>query len=279
MIDQVMMLATINSVFYSRALRRRHPPVFTFLLLFGFYNLAPHVNAQTQAPTDLRERPARIFQEAQVRYQRETNQTEASWHFSRACFDWAEFATNHTQRAEIAVLGITAGHQAVARDPKLAAGHYYLAMNLGQLAQTKKLGALKIVDEMEREFKAARGFDAGFDFAGPERGLGLLYLDAPGWPMSVGNRNKARQHLQKAVELSPDFPDNRLSLLEAYLKWGEKQNVQSQLEVVEKVLAAACKKLTGEAWTTSWEDWDRRWEKIKSKMSESEKSVQSPKSK
>ncbi len=138
---------------------------------------------------------------------------------------------------------------------------------------------MKIVDEIEREFKAARDLDASFDFAGPDRGLGLLYLDAPGWPMSVGNRNKARQHLQKAVALSPDFPDNRLSLLEAYLKWGEKQNVQSQLEAVEKVLATAHKKLTGEAWTTSWEDWDRRWEKIKSKMSESEKSVQSPKSK
>ena len=214
-----------------------------------------------------------------MRYQRETNQTEAVWQLSRACFDWAEFATNHTQRAEIAELGIAAGRQTMARDPKLAMGHYYLAMNLGQLAQTKKMAALKIVDEMEREFKAARELDAGFDFAGPERGLGLLYLDAPGWPMSVGNRNKARQHLQKAVELSPDFPDNRLSLLEAYLKWGEKQNVRSQLEAVEKVMAAAHKKLTGEAWTTSWEDWDRRWEKIKSKMSESAKSVQSPKSK
>ena len=188
-------------------------------------------------------------------------------------------ATNNLQRAEIAELGITAGRQAVTRDAKLAAGHYYLAMNLGQLARTKQLGALKIVEEMEREFKAACNLDPGFDFAGPERGLGLLYLDAPGWPMSIGNRNKARLHLQKAVDLSPDFPDNRLNLLEAYLKWGEKQIVQSQLKAVEKALVTARKKLTGEAWTTSWEDWDRRWERIKSRMSESEKTVQSPKSK
>ena len=273
------MLATTNSAFYSRPFRLRHGHIFTILFFLCVHHFVPPSIAQTQAQADLRERAARIFQEAQVRYQREMSQPEAAWHFSRACFDWAEFATNNTQRAEIAELGIAAGRQAVARDPKLAAGHCYLAMNLGQLAQTKKLGALKIVDEIEREFKAARDLDAGFDFAGPERGLGLLYLDAPGWPMSVGNRNKARQHLQKAVELSPDFPDNRLSLLEAYLRWGEKKSVQAQLKSVEVVLAAARKKLIGAEWVASWEDWDRRWEKIKSKMSESEKSVQSPKSK
>jgi len=141
---------------------------------------------------------------------------------------------------------------------------------------------LKIVEEIEREFKAARDLDAGFDFAGPERNLGLLYLDAPGWPMSIGSRNKARQHLQKAVELSPDFPDNRLSLLEAYLKWGEKKSVDAQLESVEAVLAAARKKLTGADWMSSWEDWDRedwerRWERLKSKAAETVKPVESPK--
>lgn len=86
---------------------------------------------------DLREQAAQIFQEARTRYSQETTQAEATWQFARACFDWAEFATNNMQRAEIAGLGIAAGRQAAARDPKLAAGHYYLAMNLGQLAQTK----------------------------------------------------------------------------------------------------------------------------------------------
>lgn len=55
--------------------------------------------------------------------------------------------------------------QNVARDPKSAAGHYYLGMNLGQLARTKLLGALKLVDEMEREFKAAVALDERFDHA------------------------------------------------------------------------------------------------------------------
>ena len=62
--------------------------------------------------------------------------------------------------------------------------------------------------------------------------------------MSIGSRNKARQHLQKAVELCPSFPDNQLSLLEAYLRWGEKKSAQTQLESAEEALAAARKKLS-----------------------------------
>ncbi|MBI3851333.1 MAG: hypothetical protein HY298_13815 [Verrucomicrobia bacterium] len=271
------MLATINSAFYLRPFRRRGGLIFAILILLVSHNLASLARAQVQQQIDLRARGARVFLEAQALYKREMNQPDAAWHFARACFDWADLATNHTQRAEIAELGIAAGRQAVARDPISAAAHYYLAMNLAQLAQTKKLGALKIVEEMEREFKAARDLDSRFDFAGPERNLGLLYRDAPGWPLSIGNRNKARQHLQKAVELSPDFPDNQLNLLEAYLSWGEKKAVQAQLEKVEKVLTTARKQFTGVEWTSSWADWDQRWEKIKSKVTETTKPVESPK--
>src|SRR5436309_12085896 len=85
------------------------------------------------------------FREARKRYQSNTNDAEAAWQFGRACFDWADSATNDAQRESIAEEGIAACRQLIARDPKSGPGHYYLAMNLGQLAQTKTLGALKIV--------------------------------------------------------------------------------------------------------------------------------------
>jgi tetratricopeptide (TPR) repeat protein len=118
---------------------------------------------------------------------------------------------------------------------------------------------------MEQVFKTAISLDPAFDYAGPHRSLGLLYRDAPGWPASIGNRGKARQHLQKAVELSSEYPDNHLSLLEAYLEWTEKKNAQAALPAAEHVLQIARQKLTGEEWKMSWQDWDRRWEKIKAK--------------
>ena len=162
-------------------------------------------------------------------------------------------------------MGIAACRPLTARHPELAQGHYYLALNLGQLARTKLLGALPLVDEMEIEFKRAAALDSGFDNAGADRSLGLLYFDAPGWPTSIGSRTKARRHLERAVTLSPDFPDNRLSLLEAYLKWGDQTGIQRELLKLEELLPQARRQLVGELWELSWIDWNQRWKKIKEK--------------
>ena len=62
-------------------------------------------------------------------------------------------------------------------------------MNLGQLARTRGLSALKLVDQMEREFTRARDLDEHLDWAGPDRNLGLLYGDAPVIG-SIGSRTR-----------------------------------------------------------------------------------------
>ena len=214
---------------------------------------------------DFAGRALKIYLLSRDRLRAEQTSTNLAWQFGRAAFDWAEFATNDTQRAGIAREGIAACRQLTARQPDLAAGHYYLAMNLGQLARTKFLGALPIVEEMETEFKSAAALDARFDYAGAERSLGLLYFDAPGWPTSVGSRSKARLHLERAVTLSPDYPDNRLSLLEVYLKWGDKEGIQRELLKLEELLPKARLKLVGEAWDVNWADWNLRWKKIREK--------------
>ena len=151
-----------------------------------------------------------------------SNSEKLTGRFGRACYDWADYATSNTQRAEIAKEGIAACRLLIDRQPESAWGHYYLAMDMGQLAQTKKLGALRLVRQMEGEFKIAVGLDQKLDFAGPDRNLGLLYLEAPGWPTSIGSKARARQHLERAVELSPDYPENILNLAEAEARWGEK---------------------------------------------------------
>jgi len=224
-------------------------------------------------------RADRAFYQAQARFNKNPADPESAWQFALACFDLADLATNNSRRAEIAEQGIAACRQALRHDPKLAPAHYYLAMNLGELARTKKIGAFKLIDEMEFEFKAAIALDPKLDHAGPDRSLGLLYRDAPGWPTSIGNRNNARTHLRRAVELSPDYPDNWLSLLEAYLKWGDKSAAQAQLPAAEAALEKARKTLTGETWALSWQDWDRQWEKIKAKTSESPTRFESPRQK
>jgi tetratricopeptide (TPR) repeat protein len=205
---------------------------------------------------------------AQARRQHQPDDVEAGWQFARACFDRADISTNNTERALIAEQGIAACELAVGRAPKSAAAHYYLGMNLAQLAQTKGLGALKIVNRMEREFALARDLDEKFDFAGPDRNLGLLYRDAPA-VVSVGNRKKARQCLQRAVDLAPQYPENRLNLIEACLNWSDRPSALSDLKALEAIWPSARTNLTGVAWVSSWADWDQRLSKARKQLGQS----------
>jgi tetratricopeptide (TPR) repeat protein len=216
-----------------------------------------------------------IFLAARARQESAPRDTEAAWQFARACFDRAEFATNHAERAAIAEQGIAAGRRTMARDSNSVPTHYYLGMNLGQLAQTKMLGALKIVSEMEREFKITRALDERYDFAGPDRNLGLLYSEAPAIA-SVGSRTKARHHLERAVELAPDYPENRLNLLEACLKWGDHPGAQRELNSLEALWPRAHTNFTGEAWATAWTDWEARLKKTRKQIEASSKRLDSP---
>jgi len=218
------------------------------------------------------------FKEAQARYQIAPAETNAAWQLARACFDLADLATNKTQRAALADEGIAACRQALARESNSAPAHYYLGMNLGQLAQTRGLSALGLVNQMERAFSRARELDERFDWAGPDRNLGLLYRDAPS-VVSVGSRKKAREHLGRAVKLAPQYPENRLNLAEACLHWGDLRGSRRELAALELVWPLARSNLTGVAWIGSWSDWEPRLQRLKRKLEAAPKALDAPRQK
>ena len=195
-------------------------------------------------------RAAAEFQRAQSRFQAGTNDPDAAWQFARAGFDFADFATNDTERAAIARQGIAACQELLARDTNSAPGHYYLAMNYGQLARAEapSVAAYRLVKQIEHEFKTAADLDKSFDYAGPERNLGLLYRDAPGWPFSIGSKRKARDFLDQAAKLAPDYPENHLNLAESFLQWHESDDAKSELKTLDALWPAAQTNFTGEAW-------------------------------
>ena len=184
---------------------------------------------------------------------------------ARAAFDAAEFTRSDDRREEFATRGIDAARAAIDRESTNAAAHYWLGMDLGELARTKTLGALKLVHEMESEFQRALELNADYDYAGPDRSLGYLYRDTPGWPTSIGNKKKAREHFEQAVKLHPEFPDNQLGLVESFEKWSDRQNFLRQLKVAERIMGEAEQKFTGAAWEASWADWKKRLAEMKSR--------------
>lgn len=236
--------------------------IFSFIALAGALAGDPASQAQE------------AFRHSKSEYKTQPRNAKAGWRFARACFDLADFSTNSAQRADLAEQGIAASRQAIALDPTAAAGHYYLGLNLGQLARTRGISALKLLDEMEREWNRARELDEKFDHAGPDRSLGLLYRDAPSF-ISIGSRTKAREHLLRAVQLAPDFPENCLDLIETYLKWGNRNEARTELKTLEARLPAARAKFSGPEWAASWADWDQRLDAARQKLGQPAR-IQSP---
>jgi tetratricopeptide (TPR) repeat protein len=130
------------------------------------------------------------------------------------------------------------------------------------------MAAYHLVKQMEREFKTAADLDKDFDYAGPERSLGLLYRDAPAWPFSIGSRRKAREYLDQAAKLAPDYPENHLNLAETFLQWHETENAKNELNTLDALWTKAQTNLTGEAWERSWDDWSARRAAARNKLDE-----------
>jgi hypothetical protein len=199
---------------------------------------------------------------AKAAYAKDSESTTNAWKLARAYFVVGEFATNKTERAQIANGGIAIAAQLTEREPESAEGWYYYGLNSGQLARTKMLGALPIVREMEKYFTRANALNPRLDHAGAHRCLALLYRDAPGWPFSIGSGRKARAHLEQASKLAPAYPENALIRLESRIKWRDRDGLKKNLKDYDAIRTKAQKTLVGEEWGAYWQDWEKRWQKI-----------------
>lgn len=69
------------------------------------------------------------------------------------------------------------------------------------------LGALSLAKQARRDFEAAIGLDPDALEGAAHTSLGALYYQVPGWPIGFGDEAKARQHLERALAISPDDID------------------------------------------------------------------------
>jgi tetratricopeptide (TPR) repeat protein len=186
--------------------------------------------------------------------------------YGETAFAWADTVASNDQRAAVADEAVTALRSAVRDHPGSAAAHYFLAMNLGQLARTRTFGALRLVDEMVEHFNLARGLDPALEHSGPDRNLGRLHHQAPGWPFSVGSAAKARRHLEAAVERAPEFPANHLALLDFLVAHKETAGATKQLETLDGIWEAAKQRWKEREWEDDWNEWNEQRDGIRRQL-------------
>ncbi|HEX4349059.1 MAG TPA: hypothetical protein VH251_01665 [Verrucomicrobiae bacterium] len=228
---------------------------------FALFLLAATV-AQAQQATNhvFAARAEQSFIHAQKEFAAHPDIATNAWALGYRSFEWSEFATNEQQRADVVQVGIDACRKLLVSDPNSAPAHYYLGMNYGGLAQAEapSLAAYRLIGDIEWEFRFAANLDEKLDYAGPVRCLGLLYRDAPSWPISIGSKRKARETLEHAAALAPDYPDNQMNLVESYIRWHQSTEAEAAWQKLALIWAAAKTNLAGPAWEPYWDDWITR---------------------
>jgi hypothetical protein len=104
-----------------------------------------------------------------------------------------------------------------------------------------------------------------FDYAGSDRALGLLYHQAPGWPISLGNRSKASRHLTEAVRLQPDYPGNHIALAGFLHETRQTRLLATRWDALMELIPRARAEFAGTDWELSWFEWNHRLNQIRAR--------------
>lgn len=118
--------------------------------------------------------------------------------------------------------------------PNRVEGHYWLASLIGRVGEEKGiLNSLFMVKPMKAELDRCLEIDPKF----PDTYyvLGLLYWKVPGWPVSIGDKKKAVECAQKAVDLKPTDFSFQYGLYEALHAANRDAEAKAVLERIIKM--------------------------------------------
>lgn len=106
---------------------------------------------------------------------------------------------------------------------------YWYAALLGRIGQTRGiLQSLFMVKPMQESLERVIELDP--EYASAYYVLSMLYMEAPGWPLSVGNKSKSLEYALLAVALDPNEYDFQYNLAVVYLDNNKEEKAQMTLE-------------------------------------------------
>jgi hypothetical protein len=133
---------------------------------------------------------------------------ESAWKLARAAYWIGGHAPEGERRAALE-RGITAGETAVRLGPDRPEGHYWLAADMGALAESSGLTqGLKYRSRIRNELERVMAIDPAWEQASAVTALGRWYYLVP--RLFGGSRSKADEHFRRALE---QFPTSMTALL------------------------------------------------------------------
>jgi hypothetical protein len=154
---------------------------------------------------------------------------ESAWKLARAQYWLGTNGLPERERKAALEAGVDAGRRAVGVHPERPEGHFWIAANMGALAESFGLrqgiryrGAIR--DELEIVLK----LDPAFQQGSADRALGRWYYKVP--RLFGGDKRKSEHHLRKALAYNSNSIITRLFLAETLIALDREAEARKELE-------------------------------------------------
>lgn len=155
---------------------------------------------------------------------------ESAWKLARACYWLGGHAAEDSRRAQYE-RGIEAGRQASALEAKRPEGYFWMAANMGAMAESFGLRAgIKYRSPVKNALETVLMLDPGFQQGSADRALGRWYQKVPG--LFGGSKDKSVEHLQRSLKYDPSSTASHYFLAETYLDMNRKDQARQEAQKV-----------------------------------------------
>jgi tetratricopeptide (TPR) repeat protein len=164
----------------------------------------------------------------QSRLQQNAKDFESAWKLARARY-WLGGHAPDDQRRAFLDQGIAAARAAIALEPEKPEGHFWLAANMGALAESFGLRqGLKYRGDIKSELLTVLRLDPAFQQGSADRALGRWYFKVPG--LFGGSSSKSEEHLRRSLTYNPSSSASLFFLAETLIGSNRKQEARTLLE-------------------------------------------------
>lgn len=133
------------------------------------------------------------------------------------------------QKLELFETGKAYAEQGVSVIPNSPDAHFWSGALIGKVGQTKGiLNSLFMIKPLKASLDRVLEIDS--QYARAYFALSQLYLQAPGWPLSIGDKKLALENAERSVELDPDDPEHLVQLARVLIESKRKDEAKALLD-------------------------------------------------
>jgi hypothetical protein len=161
---------------------------------------------------------------------RDSKAFESAWKLARVCY-WLGNHAPQNERRTFLERGIAAARQAVAAQANRPEGHFWIAANMGTLAESFGLRAgLKYRKPVKDELETVLRLDPSFMDGSADRVLGRWYFRVP--RLFGGSNTRAEEHLRASLKYDANSTVSHFFLAEVLFDEGRDKEGRAELQHV-----------------------------------------------